>query len=589
MSAALHQFAASLRLHFRNRMALIYSYIFPTIFLIAFWVLYRHEQVPLALHLGELLTVTILGGACFGLPTTLVSERERGVWRRYRLAPVPTGTLVASTVASRYVLLLIAGVLQIGLALAIGMPLPRHPLQLWLAFTAVALAFLGLGLLIASLADTVPAVQALGQCIFLPMLILGGIAVPLASLPEWAQQLARFFPGRYAVDAIQAATTGEGLGAHGFDLLALVVIGGASLTAGARLFRWDAQQRFAAVEGKGWAAVALLAWVVVGVSALALERPVSSRPVSLAGVTRPGNQAGGSTSPAEATSPLPSAAPIPPQTPPAEPTVTSPNSGGAAPRSPGGEAAGSSAAAAPAGEPGSPRASATPAARPAPVPALPAAASGGTPAAGDAAPPATSKPAAAEPPSSPSPSATAAPGPPREAPPDKPPTVGTAARWQDVTRADVDRDLVFDRLPPDSGVVAPIAPVEEDPGPDLNDELSMIRSRLPTWGPAQVPDPVQRVRNVLYVAAVPDVFQIPLERYLPHVVYERLLADFPREELIKILYWIALHPEDGDEAAMDQLQDLGMSNGPADISQARERAAYYGVKLLGRLVGKIGG
>ena len=45
-------------------------------------------------------------------------------------------------------------------------------------FTLVAFAFLGLGLVIAMLADNVPAVQALGQCLFLPMLIIGGIAVP---------------------------------------------------------------------------------------------------------------------------------------------------------------------------------------------------------------------------------------------------------------------------------------------------------------------------------------------------------------------------------------------------------------------------
>jgi hypothetical protein len=201
-----------------------------------------------------------------------------------------------------------------------------------------------------------------------------------------------------------------------------------------------------------------------------------------------------------------------------------------------------------------------------------------------AAPPA---PAAAEP--TPQPLAPEVSAAPPETADEKPLVPGAPATWQDVTRADIDRDLVFDRLPPDSGVVSPIAPIDEDPGPELNDELAMIRSRLATWGPAHVPDPVQRVRNILYVAAVPDVFQIPLERYLPHVVYERLLADFQREELIKILYWIAVHPEDGDEAAMDQLQDLGMSNGPADISQARERAAFYGVKLLGRLVGKING
>ena len=86
----------------------------------------------------------------------------------------------------------------------LGMTLPEHPLGLFVAFTFVSFALIGLGLVIATLADNVPAVQALGQCIFLPMLIIGGVAVQLASLPTWAQQLSAFFPGRYAVEAIQA-------------------------------------------------------------------------------------------------------------------------------------------------------------------------------------------------------------------------------------------------------------------------------------------------------------------------------------------------------------------------------------------------
>ena len=95
MQAALQQLRISLTLHYRNKMALIYSYLFPLIFLLAFYVLYRYERVVLARHMGELLTVSVLGGACFGLPTTMVSERERGVWRRYRLAPIATATPTA--------------------------------------------------------------------------------------------------------------------------------------------------------------------------------------------------------------------------------------------------------------------------------------------------------------------------------------------------------------------------------------------------------------------------------------------------------------------------------------------------------------
>ena len=109
-----------------------------------------------------------------------------------------------------------------------------------------------------------------------------------------------------------------------------------------------------------------------------------------------------------------------------------------------------------------------------------------------------------------------------------------------------------------------------------------MRLALPDWKPGKVPDPVQRVRNFLYVAAVPDVFQMQeLERFVPLVVYERIQEDIPKEDLIKILYWIATHPFDGDDKAVDELRPLGLFNGPADMEQTRGRLE----RLCGQVVG----
>jgi ABC-type multidrug transport system permease subunit len=542
MRAFVAQFRVSLRLHIRNRMAIIYSYLFPTIFLIAFYVLYRHETVPLIRHMGELLTVTALGGACFGLPTSLVSERERGVWRRYRLTPVPTATVLASTILARYVLLLIAGLLQVVLAMGLGMPLPNHPFDLWVAFTFVAFALLGLGLVIAMLANNVPAVQALGQCIFLPMLIIGGVAVQLASLPEWAQRVSAYFPGRYAVEAMQATVTGPGLGAAGFALLALLMIGSAGFLAGAKMFRWDTEQRIVTGGGRGWVAVALGAWLAVGLLAEAQGRiapPVIATGVRPPAVTPP-------PLPAPEPAPVPDRDEMEPGTPdPAD--LPDPEPARTQPDDP-----------APVPEPVKP------------VPPLPT-------------PPAVDPPVArADPPeTTPAPE----PAPPPSAPPDGPPP--PPETWRDVTRAHID-EIVFARLPSDRGVVSPIGPADEPLDPDTEAELEEVRSRLPTWGPALVDDPVQRVRNVLYVAAVPDVFQLPVERHMPHVVFERLMADIPKEDLIKILYYVATHPWGGDDSAVDDLRSVGLRiGGPQDMDQTRERVMLYALKLLGRLVGEI--
>lgn len=445
-----------LKLNFRNRMAILYGYLFPLIFLIAFWALYRNDPVPLALHIGQLLTITVLGGACFGLPTTIVSERERGVWRRYRLLPAPPVLFIGSVLLARLVLLVTAALLQLALGFVLGLPWPAHPAPLILAFLFTAFAFMGVGLTIAMLVENVPAVQALGQCIFLPMLILGGVAVPLQTLPSWAQHISAFFPGRYAVEALQRCFTGAGLfgGDAGFDLLALLLTGLAGAIAAIGMFRWD--RSF--IPNKAWLLVAFGMWLVVG--AIAERR----------------------------------------------------------------------------GEVGENRLADTQAVG----------------AARDYAP-----------------GAKSAPG------------------WAAVTEADFD-SVAFNRLPPDAGIISPISRSDEVADPAIQPALDRIRDGLATWAPGNVADPVQRTRNLLAVAAVPDILQMEqVERFVPRLVFARLQAVIPPRDLPKILYWIALHPDDGDDGAIRQLRELGLPQVAGPTKPVRARIMIYAFKLLGRLTGKI--
>ena len=482
------QVRLGLVLALRNRMALIYGFIFPLIFLGAYAALYRHDEVPIALHLGELLTVTILGGACFGLPTTLVSERERGVWRRYRLAPVAPSTLIAATLTVRFVLVLAAALLQIGLALLMGMPVPAHPLGLLIAFTLTAFAFMGLGMIIAALADNVPAVQALGQCIFLPMLIVGGVAVRLSSLPDWALHLSTFLPGRYAVAAMQSNVGGQGLGAVGFDLLALGLIGAAAMIAGLRLFRWDAGRQARSRDDWGWLALALGVWVVVGATAIAQGRVAASDAV-LEDVGRSADFV------------RPAAPTLPPARPPA-----------------------------PAAAPTTPR-SVAPAAEVAPAPA--------------------------------------------------------PADWRAVGPRDFAR-VDFSRLPPDSGLVAPIAAATEAPDPLAIDQLDRVRLGLDYWPRAYSRDPVQRARDLLYVAAVPDLLQMgEIERFLPAIVLQQLRDEIPAQDLPRVLYWIAMHPDEGNDQAVGEMEKLGLPPVAGTRQGVRGRVMLYAFKFLGRLTGDL--
>ena len=262
----------TIHLNFENPQAMVYGYLVPVIFLLAFGSVFRADSPPLLPEMGQILTITILGGACFGMPTALVAERELGIWRRYRLLPIPVSWLLLGTMLARVAMLASAILVQVALARAIfGTPLPEHPAAAAVAFLFVTAAFLGIGFLIAALADTVPAVQALGQCIFLPMILVGGVGVPLAVLPVWVQRVAGFMPGRYAVEVLQPCFSGpEGIRGSGFRLGALLAIGLAAGVAGAKLFRWETGRGRGA--SRWWVAGALTSWAAVGAVAWASGR-----------------------------------------------------------------------------------------------------------------------------------------------------------------------------------------------------------------------------------------------------------------------------------------------------------------------------
>ena len=449
MNGLRQHFLISLRLHFRNRMALLYGYLFPLIFLLAFWVLYRHERVPLFNHFGALLTISILGGSCFGLPTTLVSEREAGTWRRYRTTPLPTWAFVLSTGTSRYVLLASAGLVQLGVALALGMPGPAHPVELAVAFTLASFAFIGIGLVIAMLADSVPAVQALGQCVFLPMLMIGGVAVPLVTLPEWTQRVSAFLPGRYAVDALQAAMM-AGRAPPGdvrFNLLALILIGVAGGLAGASLFRWEIAQPLWARANKVGLVIALAAWLAQG--AIVEERGrISGLQESVSAV-----------------------APAP-----ADPT------------------------------------------RP----------------------------------------------------------------WEVVTASDV-AALNFN-VPPDYGLVTPIAESDEIRDPELRAVVERVRVKLAKWAPGHGPDDVQNVRNLLAIASVADIAESRTERYLPRMLLPYLAGRYPKDKLVRILTWIAQHPQEG--TVIDDLAEFGLEASVSQPAMIQRRNYFYALKFIARLTNR---
>ena len=345
-----------------------------------------------------------------------------------------------------------------------------------------------------------------------------------------------FFPGRYAVEVMQQCAQGDGLGPVWFSGLAVVLTGlGAGVT-GAKLFRWDAHQRFLTGNKKAWLLATVGVWILIGVGAEAkrMTTKVPGRP-SLKKISAP----------VEPAPPPQSSAPVPPT-----PTPTAP-----APQV--------EVKAEPVVAPPPPVVVTTPApVETAPAPPAP------TPAILPAAVPPVAAAKTETPPANPAPAPVA------------------AEPWKAYTKVDFAR-LDIANVPPDNGNVTPIAAANDEPDMSQRADLAQIESALPKWGPAQVTDRVQMVRNILYIAGTLDESQTNTERFVPYLVMNYLQTRIPTEELTQILCWIANHPNDGDASAAFRIQELGVfaNVDEQDIPEIRRRNQWYATKFVWWLLG----
>jgi imidazolonepropionase-like amidohydrolase/ABC-type multidrug transport system permease subunit len=256
----------NLRLHLRNKQALFFSYIFPLFFLFLYGsVIGRGNPKLVAVMLPLLLTLTALTGSLFGLPIGIVVARERGILRRYRLAPASSGLIVTANILTGYLNMLIPAAYQLMLAYWLyNVHWAGNLFYTWIFLTLTFIVFAGLGMIIAAFSDTAQSAPAIAQIIFLPMMMFSGMIFPVEFLPLWAQQLALFLPGGYAVHGIRGALLhGDSPLANWMDTVILLLGGAVSIFIASQLFRWEPGEKVQPA-GRRWALASILPYALAG-------------------------------------------------------------------------------------------------------------------------------------------------------------------------------------------------------------------------------------------------------------------------------------------------------------------------------------
>jgi ABC-2 type transport system permease protein len=205
-------------------------------------------------------------GTFWGLSMQLVTWREQGILRRFRLAPIAPANMIASSVIANYALILPTVVLELLLAHfayhvnAFG--------NLFSLFVLVALgitSFGALGLIVASVTNTMQETQIINQLLWFAFLFLSGATVPLAVLPRIVQRIGLFLPATYLVSGLQRSMMhNAGVLSLSVEIISLVAWAALAFFISSMLFRWEPEAKLPR-NAKLWAVSTILPFLLLGI------------------------------------------------------------------------------------------------------------------------------------------------------------------------------------------------------------------------------------------------------------------------------------------------------------------------------------
>jgi ABC-2 type transport system permease protein len=171
----------------------------------------------------------------------ILLQRQRGLWKRLRAAPLSKNMLLGSRALSGALIsLMVLMVLFMFGALVFGIRVQGSMAGFLGVCVASALMSSTFGLLVAALGKTPEATRSLSIFVILVVVMLGGAWVPSFLFPTWLQQVAAVSPAKWSVDGLDA-TIWRGLGIDA-AILPIAALLGFSVTFGALAvwrFRWE--------------------------------------------------------------------------------------------------------------------------------------------------------------------------------------------------------------------------------------------------------------------------------------------------------------------------------------------------------------
>ena len=267
MKGYLQLIKVDIKLALRQRVVIFFNYLFPLVFFFGMSSAFKAStNAGTATYVLTMsLVLGVLGSGLFGAGVRAIQEREMNILRRYKVTPITSGPILLASMVTGWVIFMPSIVMLVVISHFFNnLPWPSR-LPILLVFMSVALiAFRSIGLVIASVANTMQEGNILVQLLYFPMLLLSGATIPASAFGPTVRIVSGFIPSTYLVKGVNGMLLYDQptrliwLWAGALVLTAIV-----GWTVGMKLFRWEKEEKIKG-SAKLWVAAVLAPFLIIG-------------------------------------------------------------------------------------------------------------------------------------------------------------------------------------------------------------------------------------------------------------------------------------------------------------------------------------
>lgn len=229
-----------IKLSIREFSGVLFGIIVPVGLMLLLGVLYGDDMTRIQQAVPAVISIGICSSGLMGIPLTVSNYRSKKLLKRFQVTPTsPLLLLSVQFVTNLIIALISSGFVMLAAVIFFDYTLVGSLLAFVLLYFLVVFSIYGIGLLIASVSNSVNTANLLCSIIYFPMFFLSGATIPYEIMPKLLQKISNVMPLTHGIKILKGISMGRSMNEFVFPIVMLLSIGVVCIIISVRVFKYD--------------------------------------------------------------------------------------------------------------------------------------------------------------------------------------------------------------------------------------------------------------------------------------------------------------------------------------------------------------